>query len=277
VNNSGAALWSAGNFSTGSAGTFTNQATGTFTTNFDGSFAYNPGGGTSVFNNAGTFTKSGGTGTTTFSSTFNNTGTVAAASGTLAFTSTFTNTGGSLIAAGGNFSFTNALNVGSGNISGYGTFTAPGVTTGGITSPGAALGLLNFSGALTLQATSNLLMELGGVTEGVTYDSLHVGGVLNLGGDLQVSLINAFNPATGATFNLFDAASVTGTFATVTLPTITPGLSWDTSALYTTGIVSVTGTAVPEPTLYTSIFGLSAIGLALRRRATRVRRIIPGL
>ena len=83
VNNAGAASWTAGDFNTGSGGTFTNQATGTFDTNFDGSFSYNLGGAQSQFNNAGTFTKSGGSGSTVFTSLFNNTGTVNGNSGAL--------------------------------------------------------------------------------------------------------------------------------------------------------------------------------------------------
>jgi len=52
-----------------------------FITNFDGSFLFNLGGTVTQFNNAGTFTKSGGTGTTDMGVIFNNSGTVNANSG----------------------------------------------------------------------------------------------------------------------------------------------------------------------------------------------------
>lgn len=59
-------------------------------------------------------------------------------------------------------------------------------------------------------------------------------------------MINAFTRASGATFNLFDAATFTGGFATVSMPTLTAGLAWDTSGLYSAGLLSVTGTAIPS-------------------------------
>ena len=90
-------------------------------------------------------------------------------------------------------------------------------------------------------------------------------------GDLVVTLLNAFTPASGATFNLFDAATFTGSFATVSLPTLTAGLTWDTSGLYSAGILSVTGTAIPEPSTYAALAGLAALGLAAWRRRCRLR------
>jgi hypothetical protein len=99
VNNAGAATWTAGDFNTGGGAMFNNQAGGTFGTNFDGSFDYNQGGTLSQFNNAGTFTKSGGVGTTLFSTGFNNSGTVNVNSGTLSLAGGGTDAG--VFAAGG--------------------------------------------------------------------------------------------------------------------------------------------------------------------------------
>jgi hypothetical protein len=86
LNNAGAATWTAGQFSTGSGAIFNNQLGASFDTNFDGTLLDNLGGAAPQFNNAGTFTKSGGTGTTTISAAFNNTNTVNVNSGTLALT-----------------------------------------------------------------------------------------------------------------------------------------------------------------------------------------------
>jgi hypothetical protein len=77
-----------GNFNTGAGAIFNNQAGASFETNFDGSFLFNQGGTVSQFNNAGTFTKSGGTGNTSIAITFSNTGTVTVQTGTLVLSGT---------------------------------------------------------------------------------------------------------------------------------------------------------------------------------------------
>ncbi|HEX9047511.1 MAG TPA: PEP-CTERM sorting domain-containing protein, partial [Verrucomicrobiae bacterium] len=66
-------------------------------------------------------------------------------------------------------------------------------------------------------------------------------GTLTDGGSLVVNNIGG-TLLTGDSFNLFDG-TITGTFASVLLPTLDAGLTWDQSNLYTTGIITV----VPEP------------------------------
>ena len=85
-------------------------------------------------------------------------------------------------------------------------------------------------------------MELGGTTPGTQYDQLHVGGTLSIGGILSVSLINGFMPAVGSSFDLLDWGTLSGTFSSLSLPTLATG-QWDTSQLYTTGVLSV----IPSP------------------------------
>jgi hypothetical protein len=74
--------------------------------------------GTNAFNNAGTFTTSFASGTTTIGVTFNNTGTVDAQSGTLDFNGAFSNTG-TLIADEGNIDVA-AKETGGGNATIFG-------------------------------------------------------------------------------------------------------------------------------------------------------------
>ena len=107
-------------------------------------------------------------------------------------------------------------------------------------------------------------LQLGGPLRGDQYDALDVGGELAFGGTLTISLINDFNPVTGASFILFDFDTTTGSFDTFSLPDLDPGLAWDTTALYSLGTLSVT--AIPEPSTYAALAGLLALGLALRRR-----------
>jgi hypothetical protein len=70
------------------------------------------------------------------------------------------------------------------------------------------------------------------------YDQIQSSGALALDGTLQVTLINGFSPAAGQSFNLFDWASVVGTFDTLQLPALA-GLAWETSQLYSSGVLSV--------------------------------------
>lgn len=59
---------------------------------------------------------------------------------------------------------------------------------------------------------------------------------------LDVDLINGFNPSFGNVFNILDGTT-TGTFNTFSFPALSPGLSWDTSDLYSLGNLKI----IPEP------------------------------
>jgi hypothetical protein len=60
------------------------------------------------------------------------------------------------------------------------------------------------------------------------------------GGTLQLSLINSFTPTAGNSFDILDWGSLSGTFSSLTLPSLTAGLMWNASQLYTAGLLSVT-------------------------------------
>jgi autotransporter-associated beta strand protein len=61
-------------------------------------------------------------------------------------------------------------------------------------------------------------------------NALRITGSLHCGGGLAVT--NVSQPlGTGAEFKLFNAARITGSFATTNLPSLSPGLEWDTSRL----------------------------------------------
>lgn len=197
----------------------------------------------------------------------------------------FTNSGTLVVGTGSSFSTTSTFaNSGTLDLSGAfssagltntGTIGGTGVITGNLVnaavlSPGNSPGLLSVAGNLTLESASTLFMELGGLVEGVSFDSVHVSGLFTLAGSLDVVLIDGFSPSSGATFNLIDASTTSGVFSSINLPTLTAGLVWDTSALYSMGVLSVTGSAVPEPSTYAILAGLMALGLAVwRKRAAR--------
>jgi fibronectin-binding autotransporter adhesin len=116
------------------------------------------------------------------------------------------------------------------------------VASGGILSPGNSAGTITV-GSLTLNSGAQTNVELGGTTRGSQYDAILSSGNVNLGGTLHVSLINGFAPLAGNSFDILDWGSLSGTFSALQLPNLNNGpLGWDTSQLYTTGVLSVTAT-----------------------------------
>ncbi len=64
-------------------------------------------------------------------------------------------------------------------------------------------------------------------------------GTLTNGGSLTVSNLGGSPLAVGDTFTLFSAAGFTGTFTSVSLPALAPGMVWDTSSLATAGTITI--------------------------------------
>jgi autotransporter-associated beta strand protein len=125
---------------------------------------------------------------------------------------------------------------GAGSVSGLVT-----IASGGAISPGNSPGLLTV-GSLALASGSQTNIELGGITRGSQYDAIVSSGSVSLGGTLQVSLISGFTPQPGQSFDILDWGTLAGKFSTLNLPSLTAPLGWDTSQLYTTGVLSVTPT-----------------------------------
>jgi hypothetical protein len=129
-----------------------------------------------------------------------------------------------------------------GYVKGVGTFDNVNLT--GTFSPGLSPTILTV-GNLGFSSTSLLLMELGGTAPGSGYDQILSSGALGLDGALQLALINGFSPMAGQSFNLFDWTSLSGTFDTLSLPALGAGLSWNTSQLYNTGVLTVVSSGIP--------------------------------
>ena len=122
-------------------------------------------------------------------------------------------------------------------------------------------------GDAAFAASNTLTMELGGLAPGSQHDQLQILGTAQLDGALDVTLINGFNPTAGDYFSLFNG-NTSGAFQTVNLPGLSPGLSWDSSLLYSGGTIGVT--AVPEPGTL-ALCGAAALCVltaAARRRRT---------
>lgn len=144
----------------------------------------------------------------------------------------------------GNNTYTGSTTVSDGALGGTGTMAGPVlVTSGGTLAPGNSVGTLTINNTLTLQGTT--LMELSRDSGTAAGDRVIGVSTLTRGGALVVTNSGVSALRSGDVFDLFDATSMTGSFASVSLPPLLAGLSWNTANLAVDGTISVTGTAIP--------------------------------
>src|SRR5262249_8664210 len=72
-------------------------------------------------------------------------------------------------------------------------------------------------------SAGTLDISIGGTMAGQQYDQVNVTSSASLGGTLNVTLVNNFTPTVGATFDLVNASSLSGTFVTANLPSLGGG------------------------------------------------------
>lgn len=143
------------------------------------------------------------------------------------------------------------LSVGAqGEIRGTGLVLSESLVNQGVISPGTQLFDLHLAGRLQFltdffqTGAGRIRINLGGTTPATLYDQVLVSGTSLLSGVLDVVLANNFTPVAGDSFDILDLGTVTGAFGSVNLPTLPPNLTWNTSQLYSTGIISVVGPVV---------------------------------
>ena len=120
------------------------------------------------------------------------------------------------------------------------------VTIGGTTilAPGSnSIGTVTFSNSLTFAAGSTNIFEIS--HSPLTNDSAVIFGALTNGGTLIITNIGGTQLAAGDTFNVFNAASYSGAFSSVQLPSLPVGLIWNTNLLNTAGTISVALNTTP--------------------------------
>ncbi|XAL99913.1 PEP-CTERM sorting domain-containing protein [Phycisphaeraceae bacterium D3-23] len=194
-----------------------------------------------------------------FNGGLNNNGAVAVSFGTSRFFGDITNkvTGSIVLSGGSNTTFYD--DVGStgtfivaaagpvsstavffGDVSGSGAITGGGtVFLHGDLRPGNSPAAVNHDVHLFLMSSATTQIELGGTTAGSQHDQINNAKSTALGGTLDIQLINGFAPDAGDTFDIFNLASSTGTFADMLLPTLDSGLGWHLGKLYTDGELHV--------------------------------------
>lgn len=110
------------------------------------------------------------------------------------------------------------------------------VQSGATLSPGSSIGTFTINGDLTLSGTS--LMEINKSGASLTSDLVSGVGTLLCGGTLTVTATGDAL-AENDTFNLFDASTFFGSFASINLPALPSCLVWDTSMLLVNGTIRV--------------------------------------
>jgi hypothetical protein len=95
---------------------------------------------------------------------------------------------------------------------------------------------VSIDGNLTLAGTGTLELDVSAFD----FTALDVSGSASLAGTLSVNLLNGFMPEEGTNYAFLTAdGGITNAGLTFDLPTLTGGLSWDTSDFFATGILSV--------------------------------------
>jgi hypothetical protein len=160
-----------------------------------------------------------------------------------------------------------------------GAFTGSGGITGGgdlyfegDLRPGNSPASVTLGNNVDLGGGASINIEIAGTTPGLQYDQVHVTGELVLGGTLRVSLLT-FNPSSGQSFDILDWGSLSGTFATLQLPTLAGGLTWNTSLLYSTGVISVAAIGLPGD--YNSNGSVDATDYVLWRKYQGTTHVLP--
>ncbi len=111
--------------------------------------------------------------------------------------------------------------------------------SGATLSPGdGTTGALTNNNSLILTGGTTTLMEINQTNSAAPNDSVVLTGGITYGGTLVVTNIGT-NVLSAGTFQLFNAGSYHGGFTNIILPPLNSGVTWNTNALATGGIISI--------------------------------------
>jgi len=159
------------------------------------------------------------------------------------YTGTTTVSAGTLMVNGNHSSATgnNTVNA-SGTLAGNGTLGGAVSVTGKLAPgnpAGGTIGTIVCNANVTLNAGSTTLIEINKTAN--IEDLVDGNATVTYGGTLQVTNLSG-TLALNDSFKIFDAITYAGSFATLNLPALSAGLAWNTSALTTSGTISVMAT-----------------------------------
>ncbi len=153
--------------------------------------------------------------------------------------------------SGSVWSNSGALYVGGGASGAGGAGSGLSLTDGGRVSaasaifyPGSTVALdpqtlIELSGSLSMRTGAVLSLIIDDDTA-AGYGRLTANGASTLSGTLEVIITNSFVPQSGDRFDLFDwNGGCSGSFSTLTAPELSAGLAWNTSFLYTDGVLLI--------------------------------------
>jgi hypothetical protein len=139
----------------------------------------------------------------------------------------------------------------------------PGLIAGSLTvqgtlMPGGVEATLTVNGNLTLAGLLSIEVRKAGTV--LTNGMVQCSGVVTPGGDLTVTHLGPDALAMGDSLKVISAGTIApGAFSNLNLPALAPGLFWDTSALYSEGILRVEPAAPPAISV---VFSSSSIRLS---------------
>jgi hypothetical protein len=125
-------------------------------------------------------------------------------------------------------------------------------TTLGITTGSNPVGELAASGNVSLNGTTVIKLD------GTNSDIVVAAANITYGGTLNLVNISGSPLTAGSSFQIFNAATYSGGFASIVPTTPGPGLTWNTSQL-SSGVISVAGTATRPVITSTKVSGGSLI------------------
>lgn len=146
-----------------------------------------------------------------------------------------------------------------GTLKGIGTVSA--TLINGTFAPGNSIGTINIAGTLSLDGIADFEIDpTSGLGLNRASDLANVSGTVTYGGILNVLYGGpATNFTNGMVFNLFDAASFSGNFTTLNLPTLEGELSWENN-------LTINGTLVIVPEPKAALLGGLGLLMLIRRK-----------
>jgi hypothetical protein len=189
---------------------------------------------------------------------------------------------------GGSLTASNILVGGTGTLQGTGTVSGNvAVAAGGTVAAGNSPGTLSIVGNLDLGVSSNTVVELGGLLQGISYDLIDVAddgstlaGIASIasGAVFDVDYFGAFSATLGDSFDVLVADDIVANLSLISflMPTLTFGLVWDQAiVLLESGrealrleVVADGGAQAPAPGALL-LFGPALGAMALLRRRRR--------